>query len=260
MGDADVRTIVRYVLNPASVKIEDLPWKKCCDEIIEGRQVGFIVYRGQSENPKFTTARGKFDPTAIQTNLGRPLSTSKVLNLHIVSFASPNGRVFKIHVTPGVEYVDIRKTVEAAKETIDNDEYFAEVLEDLKKTSPNSVYVKGTADKPPATPEVLRTKFWKLVEKENEVIINPTGVYFRSETTAKETWNRQGWAEDDARQLIKIEDPVGVFHEIEVYETGVFPVKAGRRGRTFRRSSRRRNKNGSRPTRKSKRHVRNRHA
>jgi hypothetical protein len=257
MGDADVRTIVRYVLNPAAVKIEDLPWKKCCDEIIEGRQIGFVVYRGQSDNPKFRTVRGTFDASAIQTNLGRPLSTSKVLNMHIVSFASPNGRLFKIHVTPGVEYVDIRKAVEQARATIDNDEYFAKVLDELPETS---VYKKGTADKPPATPEVLRKRFWELVAKENEVIINPTGVYFRSETTAKETWNRQGWEEDDARKIITIEDPVGVFHEIEVYETGLFPVKAGRRGRTFRRSSRRRNKNGGRLTRQSKRHVRNRHA
>jgi hypothetical protein len=257
---SEIDTLVRYVLSPATVKIQDLPWKKCCEETIEGRQIGFVVYRGQSENPRFRTVRGTFDPTAIQTNLGRPLSTSKILNMHIVSFASPpNGRLFKIHVTPGVEYVDIRKALDQAREQIDTDEYFAKVLEELPATS---TYKKATADKPPATPDVLRTKFWNLVGKENEVILNPTGIYFRSEKSPKETWNRQGWSEDDARQIMTIEDPDGVSHDIEVYETGAFkkPEGAGRCGRTFRRSSRRRNKNGGRLTRQSKRHVRNRHA
>ena len=260
-----VDTIVKYVLNPTKVNITDLVWKKCCDKVIEGRQIGFVVYRGQSVNPRFRTTKSKSDATAIQTNLGRPLSTSKQLNMHIVSYSYPDGRLFKIHVTPGIEYVDVVGELKKAEEEgkLTND-YFQKVLETLPV---DGAYRKGKVDKdgnvvvkPITTGEQMKEAFWKLVSKENEVILNPTDLCFRSETTEKETWNRQGWAEDDARQMIKIEDPPGVINEIEVYETGAFPCskekKAGRRGRTFRRKARRLNKNGSRPTRKSKHRVR----
>lgn len=261
-----VDAVVKYVLSPTKVNITELPWKKCCEKVMEGRQVGFVVYRGQSVNPRFRTTKSRADATAIQTNLGRPLSTSKELNMHVVSYSRPDGRMFKIHVTPGVEYVDVVGELKKAEEEgkLTND-YFQGVLETLPE---DGAYRKGKVDEttgevirePITTGAQLKEAFQKLVAKENEVILNPTGLCFRSETTDPETWNRQGWKEEDAREVIKIEDPPGVFNDVEVYETGAFPCKAGRRGRTFRRKARRLNKNGSRPTRKSKRHVRNRHA
>jgi hypothetical protein len=278
--DDGIDAIVNYVLSPTKVNITDFVWKKCCDQVIEGRQVGFVVYRGQSVKPRFRTTQDKSDATAIQTNLGRPLSTSTKLNMHVVSYSRPDGRVFKIHVTPGIEYVDVvgdlRKADAEGK--LDND-YFQRVLETLPA---EGAYRKGKVDKetgavirqPITTGEQLKEAFWKLVAKENEVILNPRGLCFRSETTEKETWNRQGWEEEDARETIRIEDPPGIFNDIEVYETGAFlcptekkvkkkkkeKKKTLRRGRTFRRSSKRRNKNGSRSARKSKRRFGHGHA
>ena len=262
--DDGIDAIVNYVLSPTKVNITDFVWKKCCDQVIEGRQVGFVVYRGQSIEPRFRTIKGRFNPNkarTIQTTLGRPLSTSTELNMHIISYALPDGRVFKIHVTPGVEYVDVvGELKKAEKEGKLNDDYFQKVLDSLPV---DGAYRKGKVDEktgevlrePITTGKQMKEAFWKLVAKENEVILNPTGIYFRSETDPEETWNNP-----DSWQTVKIESPPGVINDIEVYETGAFPKKAGRRGRTFRRKARRLNKNGSRPTRKSKRHVRNGHA
>lgn len=259
MGDdVGIRAIIRYVLSPGSVRLQDLPWKVCCDTMIEGRQVGFVVYRGQSGNPKFAPRRiaDQINPYVIRTDVGRPLSTSTALNQHIQKFAAPPGRMFMIHVVPGVRYVDILKEIETARSKIDTDEYFDTILKSLPETS---VYRKGVPNEdpekvvPPATPEVLRKSFWSRVAKENEVILNLTGSEFKSET-GPETWNRE-----EAKKVVKIEISPGVTEDVEVYETGVFPRKGGR-GRTYRTKTLRRNKHGRRLTRQSKHRRRNRDA
>ena len=260
MGDdAGLRAIVLYVLSPGSVRLQQLPWKVCCETVIEGRQVGFVVYRGQSGNPKFAPRRiaDQINPYVIRTDVGRPLSTSTVLNKHIQKFAAPPGRIFMIHVVPGVKYVDILKQVGEARSKIDTDEYFKDILENYIPA--DSVYKKGVPSEdpeksiPPATPETLRKSFWERAGRENEIILNLTGTEFKSET-GPETWNRE-----EAKKVIKIEISPGVTEDVEVYETGVFPKKGGR-GRTFRTKTLRRNKHGRRPTRKSKHRVRNCHA
>lgn len=273
--DAGLRAVVNYVLSPTSVKLEDLPWRTCCDEVVEGRMVGFPVYRAQSTKPRFRTVKGNFDPYAIQTNLGRPISTSQTLNAHVVSFSAPAGRVFKINLTPGVKYVDVVKTAEGARSKIDNDEYFKDVLEKLPDTN---TYKKGSDRYPPATAESLRANFWDIVKKENEIILSPENAYFRSEKTRLEPWNRQNSEYDNATQLVTIPDDRKVGEkDVEVYETGIWikpqtyqqaldsesiTDEGGRRrrGRTFRTKTLRRNKHGRRLTRQSKHRRRNRHA
>lgn len=254
MGDdAGLLAIVMYVLSPGSVKLENLPWKVCCDTIIEGRKVGFVVYRGQSGNPKFFPQKllNKINPYVIRTDIGRPLSTSTVLNKHIQSFAAPPGRLFMIHVVPGIKYVDIQRELKEAGEKV-NDEFFQTIIDNLPATSK---YKTGDPGKeiPPVTPSGLRTSFLSRVEKENEIILNLTDAEFRSET-GDETWNRE-----EAKKIIKIDISPGVTEDVEVYETGVFPKKEGR-GRTFRTKTLRRNKHGRRLTRQSKHRRRNRHA
>lgn len=278
-GDIGVRAVVLYVLSPASVSIDELPWKVCCElekAPIEGRQIGFPVYRGQSARPRFKTVKGTFDPYAIQTNLNRPLSTSAMLNAHVVSFAAPRGRVFKINLTPGVDYVNVVRVAEEARSKIDNDEYFKDILDSLPDTN---TYKKGSEKYPPATPESLRARFWELVKQENEIILNPKTVFFRSEQNPVETWNRQNSQEDNAVSVVTIpDDPKMGEKDIEVYVTGVWskPPKYDKaineetktpegghrsyRGRTFRTKTLRRNKYGRRLTRQSKHRVRNRHA
>ena len=254
VDDAGLRAIVLYVLSPGSVRIDDLPWKVCCDKIIEGRKVGFVVYRGQSGNPKFFPKKlmNKIDPYAIRTDLGRPLSTSTVLNKHIQSFAAPPGRLFMIHVVPGIKYVDILRELEEARETVNTDEFFQKIIDSLPGTSK---YKTGDPEKgtPPATPSEIRSSFWSRIEKENEIILNLTGAEFRSET-GDETWNRE-----EAKKVVKIDISPGVSEDVEVYETGIFPTKGGR-GRTFRTKTLRRNKHGRRLTRQSKHRRGNRHA
>lgn len=255
MGDdAGLKAIVLYVLSPGSVRLDGLPWKVCCDTVIEGRKVGFVVYRGQSGNPKFIPRKllNKINPFVIRTDVGRPLSTSSVLNKHIQSFAAPPGRLFMIHVVPGIKYVDILRELEQARARVNTDEFFQQILDSLPSTSK---YKIGDPEKgiPPATPAEVRASFWSRIEKENEIILNLTGAEFRSET-GDETWNRE-----EAKKVVKIDISPGVTEDVEVYETGVFP-KQGGRGRTFRRKTLRRNKHGRRLTRQSKHRVRNRHA
>lgn len=261
-----IRAVVNYVLNPSAVTLEQLPWKECCDADIYGKRLGFVVYRGQSKAPKGNIPRLGDDPDKIRLDLGRPLSTSTQLNQHIESFAAPRGRLFMIHVTPGVKYVDIRKEI---KRVEISDAFFRSIQENLPEG--HGLKTKTLAQ--------VKGEFWRRVAKENEVILNPTDVFFRSETTPRETWNRMdAWKEVDLKEVYeksgkridqntgeeieyKTGEPTGVIRKVNVYETGLWPLpKAGRRGRTFRSKTLRRNKHGSRPARQSKHSVRNRHA
>ena len=266
----DLRPIVKYVLSPSSVKLEDLPWKECCDETIGGTRVGFVVYRGQSGATASSIPRVGKTPMEIRLDFGRPLSTSTQLNQHIESFAAPPGRIFLIHVTPGVRYVDIRKTLRDPKVGAFLDSY-----RDLFFKSIQDGFPVENRLKTQSVSQVMG-EFWRRIAKENEVILDPRDAEFRSEL-GPETWDRRDGSKDPAivpavveevyTKPSKEKDPetgkpihrpgqkTGVTRVVDVYETGMFPKKKGGRrlrGRTFRRKPMRRNKNGGRPTRKSK--------
>jgi hypothetical protein len=248
---AALRAIVRYVLAPRSVSLDELPWETCCTPTLSGSRVGFVVYRGQSRAAHGAIPRIGSNPLEIRLDTGRPLSTSSKLNQHIESFAAPPGRLFMIHVNPGTKYVNIRKALNSSMNT---DKYF----ETIKAGLPPGHGMKN------ATAGHIRGEFWRRVAKENEIIIDPRGVVFRNEMRP-ETWNIADAITEapltevnlKLTKTVKVGVPTGVTRPVEVYETGLFPKSGGRRGRTFRRKTLRRNKNGGRPTRQSKRHVRN---
>lgn len=217
--------------------LDSLPWKTNASE--------FVVYRGQSGSveSKPGIPRVGSDATEIQTNFKRPISASKHLTATILRFSWPGpGRLFKIHVMPGVKYVSIPDLVD-------------ETFNDL------ALFELGTAEGgyKMKTPAQLQGAFKDIVAKENEVLLKLDGVKFKRPSGADETWK-------EAEIPLKFEMGLGKdgkprkFHndkgkyvtelDITLYETYLFPQTSGR-GRTFRRKPKRMNKNGRRSARQS---------
>jgi hypothetical protein len=258
-----------YVLNPSSVTLNDLPWSVCCEpDKVTGKTVGFVVYRGQSSAPKGSIPRLGFNPNEIRLDIGRPLSSSTELNQHIESFAAPPGRLFLIHVTPGIKYINVKSYISQYSNSQSSNPFDVDFFESISAAlPPTSGFFGQKASR-------IAGEFWRRLAKEKEIILSPDNAKFRSET-GPETWSRPEAMVDavltevyestskakgpDGKPVHKTGQPTGVTRKVKVYETGLFPLASGR-GRTFRRTSKRRNKNGRRLTRQSKHHVRNRDA
>jgi hypothetical protein len=262
-----IRAIVLYVLNPSGVTLNDLPWTVCCKrDAITGKTVGFVVYRGQSSRSNGAIPRLGSTPNEIRLDMSRPISTSTELNQHIESFAAPPGRLFLIHVTPGIKYINVKKAIsDYSYSQAPSNPFDLPFFESIREGLPATSGFKGKK------PSQIAGEFWRRLAKEKEVILSPENAKFASETGA-ETWERKEAMveatltevymsdskekKSDGKPLHRSGQPTGVTRRVKVYETGLSPLRNGR-GRTFRRTSKRRNKNGRRLTRQSKHHVRN---
>lgn len=270
------KTIVRYVLYPSNPKItiDSFPWRT--------GDTAFVVYRGQSSDPKMKSSvgEGARNPLTIETTRGRPLSTSHELRDRILTFAKgydatpPSGRVFQITLEPGVRFVDIpeeRKSMNLEPESFQflKDELLAQAAaesDETKKAALTAYAGKSVQD--------LRGLFFAYSLPENEVLVDPRNTVIEvSETPVEADSNVYG-------SRIKLVDGKPVFNEkgekkresfvkgtvkVPVYPTTLRSNPAGGRrrgyrGRTFRRKPMRRNKNGSRLARQSKRRRWNGHA
>jgi hypothetical protein len=200
--------------------------------------------------------------------MGRPLSTSSELNQHIESFAAPPGRLFLIHVTPGIKYINVKKFISDYSYSQPSNPFDVAFFESIRRSLPPT---SGFFDKKVSQ---IAGEFWRRLAKEKEIILSPDGATFRSET-GPETWSRPEAIVDavltevyeadskekrpDGKPIHRSGQLTGVTRKVNVYETGMFPLASGR-GRTFRTKTLRRNKHGRRSTRQSKHHVRDRNA
>lgn len=272
------KTILRYVLNPSNPKItlDAFPWKTKPERFEN-------LYRGQSFNPKMKSSspEGAMNALTIETTRNRPLSTSKELRDHIVTFAAgwdktpPTGRIFKITLEPGVRFVDIQEEMGTMN-------LAPSAFEFLKgEIAAQAATLNGEAkEKALKYSEqdagVFRGNFFSIVARENEVLVDLRGTdVIVSPAAAQETYPVYATRnkKDERGQDIVVTKADGTPRKVrETYDTGkrepvyvyatfvsLKPTKGGRRGsrgRTFRRKPMRRNKNGGRSTRKSK-HGRN---
>jgi hypothetical protein len=227
---------------------------------------------------KSSSPEGAMNALTIETTRNRPLSTSKELRDHIVSFAAgwdqtpPTGRIFKITLEPGVRFVDIQEEMRTMN-------LAPSAFEFLKaEISAQAATLEGEAKEKALKyseqdADVFRGNFFSIVARENEVLVDLRGTDAMVSDFPKEetypiyaTRNKK----DASGQDIVVKKADGTSKKVrETYDTGkrepvlvyatfvsLKPTKGGRlrgsRGRTFRRKPRRRNKNGGRPTRKSK--------
>ena len=193
--------------------LSKLPWTTSPAE--------FVVYRGQSGSPasKPGIKRVGTVPHQISTEFGKPISTSRVLSKIVLGYAVPEGRVFKIHVMPGIRYVSIKDTV---GEKLADPALFQFLSDELQ--AGDNKYKTWSLNR-------LQGVFNDIVNKEDEVLLDLSNAEFRNADDKPETW------------VGPLDTP---------YETYLVPKTAGgRRGRTFRRKAKRMNKNGHRPPRQS---------
>jgi hypothetical protein len=240
--------IIRYVLDMPSKKynLANLPW-----QVSEG----FDVYRGQSgsSESKPGIPRQGFNPYEIRTNSGQPISTSRHLTPRILQYAFPEpGRMFKIHVMPGVRYVSIKDAVGGKVED-------AAPFEFLTKELPEGhAYKIKPAD-------YLRGLFNDLVEREDEVLLDLKGTEFRTAAGNPDTWDGNestlefNMGLDSKGKPRKFHNEKGQYVTslpVKIYETYLVPKAVGGsrviRGRTLRSHSKRRDKNGRRLAHKPK--------
>lgn len=227
-----VKAVIRYILNPYSpeFRLEDLTWATASQEM--------IVYRGQCNVSTKNIPRLGENPLQISTAYNRPISTSLVLNQHIEQFACahPGGRIFEISIAPGVRYSYLRNSLRGFDVNRD------EVFQFLKDELPVGSYYKTKSL------GQIRAAFFSRLSKEQEVVLDPRGIVFTTQTGAPESWSgpmtKTLVYEVDSRGK-----PTGMTRLADVYRTYVVPQVG--RGRSLRTHSTRRNKNGRGSTRKS---------
>ena len=235
-----MQDILQYVLDMPSKKydLSKLPWVV---------STGFVVYRGQSgsSESKPGIPRKGFNPYEISMGFGAPISTSRQLTPRILQFSFPApGRIFKIHVMPGVRYVSIKDAVGGSIED-------PEVFEVLKKSLP-----EGHAYKEKSASDLLGL-FNDIIDREDEVLLDLKGTEFRNAGGGLETWDgKEGdlvfsMGKDTKGKPRRFQNDKGQYVTslpVKIYETYLLPKAAGgrrgSRGRTLRSTSKRRNKNG----------------
>ena len=207
-----VRAVIWRVMNPSSDKFKsvDLVWKITTAPL--------VVYRGQCGHSSKNIPRVGTNPLEISTNYGQPISTSRAMTDKIREFScKPDGRLFEIHVVPGVLVADLRDSLKGYD--VNNDAVFQFLKDELPITS--MWKTKSLAQ--------LRAGFFKTLSDEQEVLLDPTKGWFRKESGDPENWRSP---------------------EVNgVYVTGFFPKKGGRR-RTLRSNLKKRTRRRSkwRPT------------
>lgn len=237
MGDAVTRLAVEWVLTNGTlpgfkerVDASLSTWKTVGPE-------GMTVYRAHGHTKPGIVCLNS-DPTQLCSGVRPVLATSKDLNV-VKEFAGPACCIFFIKLQPGVRYLDI---TEATTGVLDNNAIFEDLLqlscEEPKKWPCSKNERFPTRGLKSIFSDRVLGKPGKLPEQ--EVLVYENGA-FEEKTPGEPT-------------------PEGV----RTFNVNYAPKVGGRRvsrGRTFRRTSRRRNKkNGGRLTRQSKHHVRDRHA
>ena len=198
-----VKAVIRYVLNPSSDKfnMSALDWKTTTEPL--------VLYRGQCSESKKAIARVGNNPLEISLQYGKVISTSASLTPKIKAFACrPNGRMFEIHVVPGVPVARLRDSLNGYNVT----EAVFQFLKDRDELPVTSIW----KTKPLAQ---IRAAFFSTLMKENEVLLDPSKGRFLKESGEQEDWTSP---EVDGK-----------------YVTGFFPTKGGRR-RTLRSRRKRR--------------------
>jgi hypothetical protein len=231
---AHVKAAIRYILNPQSpmFNIDDLKWTTS-QQII-------VVYRGQCNVSAKNIPRLGSNPLEISTNYKRPISTTLVLNQYIEQFAcaQPGGRIFEIHVTPGVKYAFLSNSVQGFD--INRDEVFQFLKDEL---APGHFFKTKSLGQ-------IRAAFFSRLSKEREVVFDPRTIAFVNEAGSPETWDGPS-TKSVLQEVDKRGKPTGITREVDSYKTFMVAKKGGR-GRSLRTHSTRRNKNGRRFARKSK--------
>lgn len=237
--------------------------------------------------------RGKPATISTTTQLNRHiLGFAKGFNT-----ADPSGKLFQIKVIPGVRHVDFKKEYKAMGPLYDGSQDFKfQFLKDEMDEHAQREYIDKGIDIPSEhyskkTLEQLRKIFATSAQTENEILIDLAGTEFVNSSGTAETWSDPAaftevpyvsdykveeksadgrtWKEyhpilstsdtrlDNPKNRLAVKTKT-----VPVYSTVLRPKGSagGRRGRTFRTKTLRRNKHGRRPTRKSKHRVRNRHA
>jgi hypothetical protein len=191
-----VKAVIRYVMNPISpeFKISDIVWTTTKSEL--------TVYRGQCAQSTKNIPRVGSNPLEISLAYGKPISTSRELTDKIREFSCrPSGRLFEIHVVPGIRIADLRDSLKGYDVNADA------TFEFLRDELPPSSAWKTKS------PAQLRAGFFATLGKEKEVLLDPSAGRFLKESGEPEDWSSP---------------------EVNgVYVTGFFPKKAGRR-RTLR--------------------------
>ena len=197
-----VMAVIRRVMNPSSTKFNPslLMWTATKSPI--------VLYRGQCGHSSKNIPRVGTNPLEISTNYGQPISTSRAMTDKIREFScKPDGRLFEIHVVPGVLIADLRVSLRGYD--VNNDAVFQFLKDELPDTS--IWKTKSLAQ--------LRAGFFKTLSSEQEVLLDPSAGQFLKESGEPEDWSSP---------------------EVNgVYVTGFFPKKAGRR-RTLRSRRKRR--------------------
>ena len=162
-----------------------------------------VLYRGQCGHSSKNIPRVGSNPLEISLQYGKPVSTSRELTDKIRDFSCkpPSGRLFQIHVVPGVLVADLRDSLNGYD--VNNDAVFQFLKDELPTTS---LWKTKTLAQ-------LRAAFFATLGKEKEVLLDPFMGRFLKESGEPEDWSSP---------------------EVDgVYVTGFFPKKAGRR-RTLR--------------------------
>ena len=188
-----VMAVIRRVMNPSSDKFKsvDLVWKITTAPL--------VVYRGQCDHSTKNIPRVGNNPLEISLERGKPISTSEKLTDKIRAFScNPGGRLFEIHVVPGVKVAVLRESLRGYD--VNKDEVFQFLKNDSSAWKTKSL-------------GQLRAAFFATLEQEKEVLLDPSAGRFLKESGDPEDWHSP---------------------EVNgVYVTGFFPKKGGRR-RTLR--------------------------
>jgi hypothetical protein len=186
-----VKAVIRRVMTPSSDKFDlsALKWTTTTSPL--------VVYRGQCAQTTKAIPRVGNNPLEISLQYGKPISTSKEVTTKINGFAcKPNGRLFEIHVVPGVLVADLGNSL---REYNVDESTFQFLKDELPNTSGyNKLSLKQ-----------IRAAFFGTLAKEQEVLLDPSKGIFRNELGETEDWKSP---EVDGK-----------------YVTGFFPTKGGRR-------------------------------
>jgi hypothetical protein len=191
-----VRAVIRYVMNPSSDKFNPsvLKWETTTHKR--------LLYRGQCDHSTKNIPRVGNNPLEISLERGKPISTSEKLTDKIRAFScKPGGRLFEIHVVPGVKVAVLRESLRGYD--VNKDEVFQFLSNELPDSSAWKTHTLAQ----------LRATFFRTLSSEREVLLDPSAGRFLKESGDPEDWHSP---------------------EVnEVYVTGFFPKKGGRR-RTLR--------------------------
>ena len=167
----NVKMVIRHVLNPSSndFNSSNLVWKTTTEPL--------VLYRGQcSESIKAIPRIGN-NPLEISLEYGKVISTSTILTDKIKRFAcKPNGRMFEIHVDPGVPIARLKESLIGY--TV-NEAAFQFLKDELPDTS---YYKKKSLNQ-------IRGAFFSTLMKENEVLLDPSKGRFLKKTGEDEDWS-----------------------------------------------------------------------